>query len=182
MILASSLCFRNAISFALLRNQMLIASSSVAKKIIGIESSVKNRDILSLESSVTSDEGNARLYWIHKLSDNVCARPWSAANKASWIFPILSNDLHMAQYDLSWSSRKFIFQSSSDFRKDLKVLKTFTAETNLSQAFSNCPREKYPWPILWWDIPSPARLLTSIAISKCFSWYSMAFRKSPNDW
>ena len=136
------------------------------------------RIVVSLESNVAHRKGGASPYWIDKLSYKVCARPWSAANKASLIFPIASNDFHKEVYVFSYSSRNFIFQLSSDFNRDLTVLKTSTAETKLSTAMSNCPSLKYAIPILWWALPSSALSPVSFAIFKCFSLYSMAFLKS----
>ena len=105
----SNLPCRNAIFFTRLKNQILIVSPSIARKIMGVESLVKRQDI---ESSVTieladGDAGN--LYSINKLSDKVCARPCSAASKDSSTSLILSNDAHKHVYVSSYSSRKYIF-------------------------------------------------------------------------
>ena len=53
--------------------------------------------------------------------------PCSAANKASSNFSSLSNDFHKKVFVVSYSSRKFIFQSSLDFKQALTALKASTA-------------------------------------------------------
>lgn len=76
---------------------MLIVSPSIHRKIVGLESSVKTRDIVFLETNLAADEGpRVSSYSINKLSDKVCASPSSAGNNALSIFPINSNDLHKA--------------------------------------------------------------------------------------
>ena len=56
----SSLPCRNTIFFPLLRNQMLIVGSQIAREIAGVERSAKRRDIVSLVSIGGKDAG--RLY------------------------------------------------------------------------------------------------------------------------
>ena len=58
----SSLPIQNATLFSLLRNQMYTVNPSVSRKIAGVESSVKRRDIVSLVSAREADKDVGSLY------------------------------------------------------------------------------------------------------------------------
>ena len=87
---------------------------------------ISDRDAAQYYAITVAGKDAGRLSWLKQLSDKVCTRPFSAANKASSTFLIPSNDFHEPVQISSCRSRKLIFHSSLDFKQDLTALKTST--------------------------------------------------------